>query len=294
MQTQALTQYELLFVLDYTQTRDLATAARAAGYRGATPMEEAMRLVSLPHVAEELRRRMPPPPPEAQPAATQDDVLERLWAIASVNVADLVQVSTGCCRFCWGEGHHYQRTPREHKLHLAAGGEPEGGAGYDPRKPPHADCPECFGEGVTHSKVADLAALPPAARALIRSIEVTKDGVKLRLDSSLRALELVGRTLGMFGGKPRKVDSPAERNARVESHIAAAQHWAGQEERKKAGLTEDELEAYHHEQDPHSIALTESLKGTPFKEQKPSPFVDDPTASYLREYFNRPEKRRPS
>jgi phage terminase small subunit len=44
---------------------------------------------------------------------TTELVLSRLQAIATADPRELTELHRGCCRYCWGTGNLFQRTPRE-------------------------------------------------------------------------------------------------------------------------------------------------------------------------------------
>jgi hypothetical protein len=54
-------------------------------------------------------------------------------------------------------------TPKQGDVFQFAHG--DGGPGWDPRRAPHPDCPECFGEGVERVHVNDTRQLSRARRA---------------------------------------------------------------------------------------------------------------------------------
>jgi phage terminase small subunit len=143
-------------------------------------------------------------------------VLERLWATATADPNDLVEHRRGCCRHCHGRDFRRQETPREleerlahwERDRLAAAGTAReadfevfdhlGGAGYDERRVPHPNCPECFGEGVGRTVIKDTRQLTATTRALYAGMKETRDGVQVLMHDQQAALVKVGEQLGMF------------------------------------------------------------------------------------------------
>lgn len=124
---------------------------------------------------------------------TQQDVLRRYWMIATANPNELIEYRRTCCRFCYGPDHGYQRTPHE--------SESFGTVGFNARKPPNPECPECHGEGVGEAFVKDTRQLSPSALALYAGVKVTKDGIEVKMHNQADALTNAGRHLGMFTEK---------------------------------------------------------------------------------------------
>lgn len=184
--------------------------------------------------------------------ATREAVLERFLAAATADPNELVELRRTCCRYCYGAHNRYQRTRGEmerdrasYDLEAAKARRPPppfdelGGIGYDPRKAPHENCPECFGEGVERAFPKDTRHLSFAARCLYAGLKVTKDGVEIKTHDQQAALVNVGKMLGAF--TPEKDDGPAgggvtNVNVTVVNRIdqfAAA--FAGAADREEAG-----------------------------------------------------------
>lgn len=150
-----------------------------------------------------------------------DAVLRHWWLLATADPNELIELRRTCCRYCHGIDHGYQRTTREMDRDRAAwrqrldeereadeASDPPpfdeaGGVGYDARRPPHPDCPECFGEGVGRAFPRDTRSLSPAARILYAGVKETKDGVEIKMRDQDAAMVNVARHLGMF---PTKVE----------------------------------------------------------------------------------------
>lgn len=147
---------------------------------------------------------------------TVSGVLMELWRVATADPRELIDYRIGCCRHCWGKGFRYQETPAQREARqaqffkdaAAAVDTPreadflefddKGGIGFDARKAPNPDCPECFGEGEGQARLKDTRTLTPAARALYAGVKVTKDGFEVKTHDKGAALTKVGQHLGMF------------------------------------------------------------------------------------------------
>ena len=141
--------------------------------------------------------------------------LVRAWSdAATVDRNELVEVRRHCCRHCYGRDHDYQETPAEHKARRAAymeqavnakGRWPEfderGGVGYDRRKPPLEECPECSGFGVEQVLLKDTRTLSPAARSLYEGVDIKNGAVVVKVRDRGSAEERLAKHLGMLGPK---------------------------------------------------------------------------------------------
>ena len=216
-----LSPRERLFVEEYVIDWNGTQAAIRAGYSPRSAYVIASQLLNRPQVQlavqallEERVQRI---------RATRDTVEQNLaaWLISDAN--EVIQVRRICCRFCHGADNLYQEKPSEHRARLkqhdltriAAGDDWHklgpfdelGGVGYDPRKPPNDDCPECFGEGIEHVHIADTRKLSKAAAMSYAGLKVTTAGIEVKLQDKVKALEMIGRNLGMFGGADPDADA---------------------------------------------------------------------------------------
>lgn len=229
--TSSLPPRMALFVREYL--RDLnATQAYLRVNPGAasgTAATEGHKLLRDPRVAAEVARVRK----ELEEAITYDvaTMLRREAEIAFADPREIVEYVVEACRYCHGIDHRYQRTAaeldqarREHDLRLAeaktaakrqALGEfdPEGGIGWDPRRPPHQDCPECHGRGVGRTLMHDTRNLSPAAAALYAGIKQTKDGLQVLMQDQAVARERLERHLGAFEKDNRQRSELAEQLA---------------------------------------------------------------------------------
>lgn len=206
---------EDLFVQEYMKDLNGRQAAIRAGYSPQSARQTASDLLAEPRVQEKVQKAM-----DERAARTQieaDQVVSRLWGIATADARDLIELHRGCCRYCWGKDHRFQRTPREMEsdraehaaraAEAAAEGKPfppfneGGGLGYNPKNDPHPNCPECFGDGVERVVPKDTRDLPPAARLLYAGVKTTQHGLEIKTHDQLGALRDVGRHHGVFKDK---------------------------------------------------------------------------------------------
>ena len=211
---------EKRFVLEYPIDLDACRAALVAGYSESMAKSKAYQWVSdsktKPHVYAAVQKALAAR--AERTGITQDKVLAELWGIATADANALVEYRRVPCRYCYGAGHKYQHTAaeqaereRKHAAdeavrerldgYKAEAFDPQGGIGYDERKEPHVDCPECFGEGTGKPFVKDTRNLPAEVRALYAGVRVTRDGIDVKTHSKDRALELIGKHVGLFKDK---------------------------------------------------------------------------------------------
>ncbi len=135
-------------------------------------------------------------------------LVDRLRDIAFADPRELIEHYVGCCRYCHGEEFRYQRTTGEYnreyeqwqasKAKNKGEWDVKGGIGYDPRKSPHADCPDCAGAGFGRTVVKDTRHLSQSAAALYAGIKQTKDGIDVKTHSQLDAIEKLAKHLGFY------------------------------------------------------------------------------------------------
>ncbi|MGN6580173.1 MAG: terminase small subunit [Bordetella sp.] len=230
------------FVEEYLFDLNATQAAIRAGYSERTAQQIGAENLTKPVVAEAIRAAT------AARAASADvtaaEVLRQVDAIATADPNEIVQYRRECCRYCYGEGYLWQyRTEREREeaktRHLAEVAKAkatklpraawpvfrEGGLGFDPHLPPNPNCPECSGEGHGRMFIADTRNLSPALLALYGGVEVTKEGLRVLLNSKLKALELAMRHRGMLKDK-------------IEVELAGALFERLQKARRRVGLAE--------------------------------------------------------
>ncbi len=170
-----LTAKQQRFVEEYLCDLNAAAAYRRAGYAalGNAAEVNAARLLRNAQVAAEIERRKKHRAERAEIRA--EAVLQRLWAIATADPREIINVVTDPCPECWvdGEKHHA----------------------------PNGACPRCWGRGSSRVFISDLKKLSDPALALLARVKQTRHGVEVELHDQMAALEKVARHLGMFNDK---------------------------------------------------------------------------------------------
>jgi phage terminase small subunit len=199
------------FCREYSKSRNASDAYRRAGYSHKNADANASRLMGNDGIAARITEL------EAEIAkAVMFDavaVVQRFVDIATADPNELIQNRVGACRWCHGIDHKYQwRTeeefhdavgkwltiPDEKKVYTNPEPSNEGGFGYTRSLHPNPSCPNCDGFGENFIVTPDTTRLSRRAKALLAGVEQTKDGLKIRMNDQLRALELVGKHLGVF------------------------------------------------------------------------------------------------
>lgn len=220
-QDDSLTPKQQRFVQEYLVDLNGKQAAIRAGYSERRAEVTASELLANRKVSEVVAARQKSRAERVE--ITADSVLKELQTIAAADPRELVEFRRGCCRYCWGKGYRYQRTAGEMERDLQAyqakaaeleeQGKPapppfdkKGGIGFNPKKDPNENCPECFGDGVGETFVHDTRKISPGAARLLAGIKQTKDGLEVKMLSQDDALVNLGRHLGIFNDK-LKVDA---------------------------------------------------------------------------------------
>jgi hypothetical protein len=203
-----LTPKQQRFVEEYLVDLNATQAAIRAGYSERNADKIGPELLGKTRVAAAIAAAQQAR--SDRTGITQDDVLRDWVMLANADPNELIEHRRTCCRFCHGANHEYQRTAgelkRDRTAHEARKGrkgpfDEQGGAGYDARRNPHHDCPECFGEGVSRTFVKDTRKLSKAARLLYAGVKETKDGIEIKMHDQDAARVNVAKHLGMFTEK---------------------------------------------------------------------------------------------
>lgn len=197
-----MNERQKLFVLEYCKDLNATQAAIRSGYSKKTAGQIGERLLKNVEISEAVSAKVAKLTTKAE--ITVEAVLQRWWDIANADPNELVVNAIDCCRYCHGAMHGYQWTEAEYSREVdkaVDSGKPSpdglGGFGFDPHRPPHPECPECFGNGVERVSVADTRKLKGSARRLYAGIQKTKDGVKVLMRDQDAALANIARYLGM-------------------------------------------------------------------------------------------------
>lgn len=228
----ALEPRQQRFVQEYLVDLNGTQAAIRAGYSANTASEQSYDLLRKPQIQqaiEEGQQKL-----QAKLEMSAERVVQTLAQIATADPRELVEVKTGCCRCCWGEGFKFQRTLGEYnhdrEQWLAKGKElsefdDQGGVGFSPLKLPHPECPNCGGDGDARVVLKDTRQLSAKAAALYAGAKQTKYGIEIQMHSQMEAWERLAKHLGLYAKDNFQRSDPmslrtmtdAERAVRVQS-----------------------------------------------------------------------------
>lgn len=219
------------FCLEYIKDFNATQAVIRTGYSETGAKDRAVRLMREPgiqtRVAELIAERS---------AATKIDankLLQQLWEVSNCDVNEIVRVRRVNCRCCYGIDFKHQRTNSEiehdRRQHaelcnaLEARGQSDkitafdmlGGAGFVRNRDPNPACPECGGEGVSDTFIADTAKMPYGARMLYAGAKQTKDGIEVKFHSKEKYIEMLARHLSLFNDKLTITDNSIEDRLRA-------------------------------------------------------------------------------
>lgn len=209
----ALTPKQEAFCREYLVDLCGSKAAVRAGYAARAAKQTAGKLLEKPDVRDAVKALMEARTDRVQ--FTADEVLADLREMWRADVNDIVEFRRGCCRHCFGAEFLYQRTgaemERDRKKHRIASAKNEekgeaplaefneqGGEGFDPRKDPNPDCPECFGEGIGRMLLKDTRKLKGGALKLFNGAKQTRDGVEVKVIDRAKLFELAMRHFGLL------------------------------------------------------------------------------------------------
>lgn len=200
-----LTDKQQRFVDEYMVDMNATQAAIRAGYSPHTANEQGSQLLAKLSIQRALNAAR-----KAQQERTQitaDGVLREAWNIVTADTRELVELKTGCCRCCYGEGHKWQRTVgemnRDREKWVEKGNNPaefdeQGGIGFNPLRAPHAECPECGGDGHARVVLKDTRYLSEKAIALYAGAKQTQFGIEVKLQDKSSYAERLFRHLGLY------------------------------------------------------------------------------------------------
>ena len=202
-----LTAIEERFAQEYLIDLNATQAYLRArpGIKHSTADTEGPKLLGIPRVAARIGELKAVR--SEKTGITAQRVLQELWRIATADPRELVEHIVGCCRHCHGEGFKFQRTLGEfnkdreawqEKGNAPADFDEKGGIGFDPRKAPNPECPECFGKGRGRTFLGDTRKLSAAGVALYAGVKETKEGFEVKMHSKLDALEKVAKHIGLY------------------------------------------------------------------------------------------------
>lgn len=191
-----------LFVLEYLIDRNAEQAAIRAGYSPRYARGNAHKLVANSGIAEEIQRL------GAKTAAkleiTRENIMQELAAVGFARVTDFVQVET---------------VPTSRPLIHPITGEVLSFAGE-----------------AQQVRIVDTAELPEGKAAALASIKQGANGIEVKLHDKVRALELLGKAVGVF-------DSGRDTSTETTNNLFEAIVESAQEELETDDIPEIEQEA---------------------------------------------------
>lgn len=218
-QTQELTVKQEAFAQALVTTGSRTLAYRraynvAVNTKPGTIWKNASDLAALPHVQARVRVLL-----EAAAAATvanKAELVKFLWDRIHADRRDVINHVRRCCRHCYGERHQYQwKDEDEYAMELAqvldnnAGLAEDskarkpiptdvGGYGFDPHREPELTCdsPQCMGDGVGKTIIADTTTLQGSAALIYEGVKETAQGIEIKLADRNADIQQLSKLLG--------------------------------------------------------------------------------------------------
>jgi len=199
-----LTTQQRRFVAEYLKDGNATQAAIRAGYSKKSAEQIGYQLLQKTSVAHAIAQQQ-----KASIVRTlggADEVLAKMWQLATFDANQLSQYRRGACRYCWGFGHHYQwrdavefdeETAKVEGREGARLPQDTGGYGYDHNREPNPECPRCNGDGIGQPYFADTRKLSPDAALAYSGVKLGKSGVEITAISRERMYEAVMKRLGL-------------------------------------------------------------------------------------------------
>ena len=201
----ALNPKQQRFVEEYLVDLNGTQAAIRAGYSAHTANEQAARLLANVSVRSAIARGKSDV--AARTGASVDELVSRMRQIILADPRELVKIKTGCCRYCYGHGHQYQRSEDERAYDLErwlmkgkaeSDFDEKGGSGFNPALRPVDTCPVCGGDGESRVVPLDTSTLSPGAALLYAGAKQTKYGLEVQMVSKEAMYEKLMRHLGGY------------------------------------------------------------------------------------------------
>ena len=205
-----LTARQGRFVDEYLVSLNARDAAVKAGYSASSAHVRGYEMLKNPVIAAAITAKKKETADNL--GLTREWVISRMKAFADADTNELVEHRRVACRHCYGIGHAYQDTPQSRKDRFAEfliarekGGpdvfDDSGGLGYDRTKPPHPDCPECNGQGLSDIHIKDTRKLSGGGRYLYGGIKQTKEGIEVKPRDPYSATRDIAQYLGLLKGE---------------------------------------------------------------------------------------------
>lgn len=209
-----LSNREARFVMELANDNNAAEAYLRSGYRSKSPNAHASRLAakgSIQAAAAHVRAKV-----AERIGYRAEEALQFAADVLRADPRELVEYRRGCCRFCHGKGHLYQRTEGEmardrakhdtqverrqgrNKDYEDPGFNEMGGAGFDASLDPHPECPDCAGEGIGRTVLKDTRNLSREAAALFAGVKVTKDSIEVKMHDKVAMVDKMFRYHGLY------------------------------------------------------------------------------------------------
>ena len=201
----ALNPRQQRFVEEYLVDLNGTQAAIRAGYSARTANEQAARLLANVSVRSAIERGKSEV--AVRTGASVDELVNRMRQIILADPRELVKIKTGCCRYCYGHGHQYQRSEDERAYDLErwlmkgkaeSDFDEKGGSGFNPALRPVETCPVCGGDGESRVVPLDTSTLSPGAALLYAGAKQTKYGLEVQMVSKEAMYEKLMRHLGGY------------------------------------------------------------------------------------------------
>lgn len=202
-------------------------AYACAGSNFQTISVNASRLANMPHIAARIRELQDKAAAETAIPSAAARIVE-LREIETADVNDIVAITWGACRHCYGFDHGYQWADEleyAQAVDLAIKSKtahPDMGGGFDfnPTLEPVSDCPRCWGVGVRRERIADTTKLVGGARRLYKGVKIKGNGdIEILLHDQLKARDMLNRIQGIY--KDANAANPPQPVAAVSEAAAA-------------------------------------------------------------------------
>lgn len=255
-----LSEREARFVMEMAVDENASAAYVRAGYSPNQANANAARLNAKDSVQSALafvRKKV-----AEKTGFSAEDCLQLAADILQADTRELVEYKVGCCRYCYGDQHLFQRTAGEMAMDRAKheaqvqrrkernkdyedpGFDEMGGEGYDIKRPPNTDCPKCGGDGAGRVVIKDTRDVSKAAAALYAGVKQNKDGIEVKFHDKSVMLDKMFRYHGLYEvdnkQKAAAAADPAALIALSEAmEKSREQRRAIMEHRKQMGFTGD-------------------------------------------------------
>jgi phage terminase small subunit len=194
---ETLTPEHEAFITEYLRNGRNGTAAYLSVYKSSSPSAayvSSHHLLRRPKVAARIKAEVDRLVNREE--MSREELFHHLAAIVRADANELTQMRKVDCGACWA----HEIDPRT--------AEPRRQGDW---QEPNPDCPQCRGDGVPRTWLADTRKLSPDARALFAGVQTTKDGVKILTHSKLDAAEKIAKIIGAYEADNRqKADALGE------------------------------------------------------------------------------------